>query len=214
MPRPALLAVLLPALLPALLLAAPVPVAAQQARPQTPAAQAPAAQAPAQGQAQDQRQQPTRIGEFQRWIAAHTTEQGQKVCYAFTRAARSEGGPQNRATVTLTVTHRPTGRDQVAVSVGYPYPRQAEAVLTIGTQEFRSYGVVQSSAFFQSGAQLIAGFRNGREAVVRSPGPPGRGAVTDTFALAGFAAAYDAISRECPAPAPAPAPAPGRGTGR
>lgn len=198
MPRPARLAVLLPALLAAAL----APAVAQQARPQAPA--------PAQDPAQ--RQQPTRIGQFQNWIAAHTQEQGQKVCYAFTRAARSEGGPQNRATVTLTVTHRPTGRDQVAVSVGYPYPRQAEAVLTIGTQEFRSYGVVQSSAFFQSGAQLIAGFRNGREAVVRSPGPPGRGAVTDTFPLAGFTAAYDAISRECPAAAPAPAPP--RGAGR
>jgi hypothetical protein len=196
MPRPAFLA----ALLPALLAAALAPAAAQQARPQ--------AQAPAQGQApaQDQRQQPTRIGEFRNGIAAHTLEQGQKVCYAFTRATRSEGGPQNRSTVTLTVTHRPTGRDQVAVSVGYPYPRQAEAVLTIGTQEFRSYAVVQSSAFFQSGAQLIAGFRNGREAVVRSPGPPGRAAATDTFPLAGFAAAYDAISRECPAAAPTPAP--------
>lgn len=184
---PALLAALLPALLAAVL----APAAAQQARPQA--------------QDQAQRPQPTRIDQFQNWIAAHTQEQGQKVCYAFTRAARSEGGPQNRATVTLTVTHRPSGRDQVAVSVGYPYPRQAEAVMTIGPQEFRSYGVVQSSAFFQSGAQLIASFRNGREAVVRSPGPQGRGAATDTFPLAGFAAAYAAISRECPAPAAAPA---------
>lgn len=151
----------------------------------------------AQGQ---QRPQPTRIGTFQNWIAAHTQEQGQKVCYAFTPAARSEGGPQNRGPVTLTVTHRPAGRDQVALSVGYSYPRQAEAVLTIGAQEFRSYGVVQSSAFFQSGAQLIAALRNGREAVARSPGPPGRPAVTDAFPLAGFSAAYEAISRECPAP--------------
>lgn len=187
------------ALLPALLAMALAPAAAQPARSQAPT--------PAQDQAQ--RQQPTRIGEFRNWIAAHTQEQGQKVCYAFTRATRSEGGPQNRTTVTLTVTHRPTGRDQVAVSVGYPYPRQAEAVLTIGTQEFRSYAVVQSSAFFQSGAQLIADFRNGREAVVRSPGPQGRGAATDTFPLTGFAAAYAAISRECPAAASSRAPARG-----
>jgi invasion protein IalB len=163
------------------------------------------AQAQAQTQAQGQaaRAQPTRIGTFQNWIAAHTQEQGQKVCYAFTNPTRSEGGPQNRSTVTLTVTHRSTGRDQVAVSVGYPYARQAEAVLTVGTTEFRSYATVQSSAFFQNGAQLIGAFRNGREAVVRSPGPPGRGAVTDTFPLAGFSAAYEAISRECPAPRPA-----------
>lgn len=156
---------------------------------------------------QQPRPTPQRLGNFQSWTAASTQENGQKVCYAFTRAARSEGGPQNRSTVTLTVTHRPSGRDQVAVSVGYPYPRGAEAVLAVGSQEFRSYGVVQSSAFFQNGAQLIAAFRNGREAVVRSPGPPGRGAVTDAFPLAGFAAAYEAIGRECPAQAPQQRPA-------
>jgi len=161
---------------------------------------APAAAQQAQAQSQAQRPQPTRIGTFQNWIAAHAQEQGQKVCYAFVRASRSEGGPQNRGAVTLTVTHRPTGRDQVAVSAGYPYPRQAEAVMTVGNAEFRSYGVVQSNAFFQNGAQMIAAFRGGRDAVVRSPGPPGRGAVTDTFPLAGFSAAYEAISRECPPP--------------
>ena len=149
--------------------------------------------------AQQQRAAPQRLGNFQSWTAASTQENGQRVCYAFARAARSEGGPQNRANVTLTVTHRASGRDQVAVSVGYAYPRQAEAVLSVGNQEFRSYGTVQASAFFQSGAQLIAAFRGGREAVVRSPGPPGRGAVTDTFPLSGFSAAYEAISRECPA---------------
>jgi invasion protein IalB len=139
-----------------------------------------------------------RLGSFQSWTAATHQENGQKVCYAFARAARSEGAPQNRQTVTLTVTHRPGGRDQVAISVGYPYPRQAEAILNIGAAEFRSYGVVAASAFFQNGAQLIQAFRNGRDAVVRSPGPPGRGAVTDSFTLAGFSAAYEAISRECP----------------
>jgi invasion protein IalB len=147
--------------------------------------------------AAQQRQEPARIGTFQSWTAATHQESGQKVCYAFTRAARSEGGPANRGVVTLTVTHRLGGRDQVAVSVGYAYARAAEAVMTVGSQEFRSYGVVQSSAFFQNGAQLIAAFRNGREAVARSPGPAGR-PVTDVFTLAGFTAAYEAISRECP----------------
>jgi invasion protein IalB len=152
--------------------------------------------------AQQQRSQgPQRLGAHGAWTAATHEENGQKVCYAFTRAARSEGAPGNRGAVTLTVTHRVNGRDQVAVSAGYPLPRQAEAVMTVGTQEYRSYGVVQTNAFFQNGAQLIAAFRGGREAVTRSPGPPGRGAVTDTFALNGFSAAYDAISRECPAQA-------------
>ena len=154
--------------------------------------------------AQQARREPQALGSFGSWTAATLAqESGQKICYAFARPARSEGGPANRGGPTLTVTHRPGGRDQVAVSAGYALPRGAELVMTIGTQEFRSYAVAQSNAFFQSGAQLIAAFRNGREAVARSPGPPGRGAVTDTFALAGFSAAYEAISRECPAPRPA-----------
>ncbi len=145
-------------------------------------------------------QGPQRLGAFQNWTAATHQENGQKVCYAFTRATRSEGAAQNRQSVTLTVTHRPAGRDQVAVSVGYALPRQAETVLSIGSAEHKSYGVVQSSAFFQSGSALIGAFRNGRDAVVRSPGPNGRGTVTDTFSLSGFSAAYEAISRECPPP--------------
>jgi invasion protein IalB len=152
-------------------------------------------------QQQQQRAQPTQLGRHGTWTAATTQEGGQKVCYAFARAGSSEGAPGNRGAVTLTVTHRPSGRDQVAVSVGYPFARGAETVLTVGNQEFRSYATVQSSAFFQNGAQLIAAFRGGREAVARSPGPPGRGQVTDTFPLNGFSAAYDAINRECPAAA-------------
>jgi invasion protein IalB len=153
----------------------------------------------AEAQGQAQRAQPQRLGNHQNWTAATHQESGQKVCYAFTRAASSEAAPPNRQNVTLTVTHRPGGRDQVAVSVGYALPRGAESVLTVGNNEFRSYGVVQSSAFFQNGDGLIRAFRAGRDAVARTPGPNGRPPVSDTFSLVGFTAAYEAISRECPA---------------
>lgn len=157
--------------------------------------------AAAQQAQQPNRAQPQRLGVHNAWTAATHQENGQKVCYAFTRAARSEGGPADRqaAAVTLTVTHRQGGRDQVAVSVGYAFPRGAEVVLNVGNTEAKSYGVVQSSAFFQNGGTLVAAFRNGRDATARSPAPTGRGTVTDTFSLSGFTAAYEAISRECPA---------------
>jgi invasion protein IalB len=161
----------------------------------------------AEAQGQAQRAQPQRLGNHQNWTAATHQENGQKVCYAFTRAASSEQAPPNRQTVTLTVTHRPGGRDQISVSVGYALPRGAETVLTVGSNEFRSYGVVQSSAFFQNGEGVIRAFRGGREAVARTPGPTGgtptggtpARPVSDTFSLSGFTAAYEAISRECPA---------------
>jgi invasion protein IalB len=154
---------------------------------------------PLTAQGQTQRAQPQRLGNHQNWTAATHQDGGQKVCYAFTRASSSEAAPPNRQNVTLTVTHRPGGRDQVAVSVGYALPRGAESVLTVGSNEFRSYGVVQSSAFFQNGDGLIRAFRAGRDAVARTPGPTGRPPVSDTFSLVGFTAAYEAISRECPA---------------
>jgi hypothetical protein len=46
----------------------------------------------------------------------------------------------------------------------------------------------------------VAAFRGGAQAVARGPRAGGRGTATDTFSLAGFSAAYDAISQECPAP--------------
>ena len=156
-------------------------------------AQAPRGQAPAR---------PARMGEFQSWTAATHTENGQKVCYAFARARSAEGVPGREATsVMLLVTHRANGRDQVAARVAYPYARGAEPRLTIGTTELPFY-VSADTAFARDGRAVVAALRGGSEARLRGPGPNGRGAANDAFPLAGFAQAYEAISRECPAAAP------------
>ena len=59
------------------------------------------------------------------------------------------------------------------------------------------------TAFARDGRAVVTALRGGREALHRGPGPNGRGQATDTFALAGFVQAYEAISRECPVPPPA-----------
>lgn len=156
-------------------------------------------------------QGPQRIGEFQAWTAATHSEGGQKVCYAFTRATRSEGVPNRAANnVLLVVTHRPKGRDQVALQSGYAYPRGAggntdPVQVSVGgtTLGFYTSG---NSAFARDNKAALAAFKGGREAVARGPLPNGaRGQANDSFSLAGFSAALDAISRECPASSPAPA---------
>ncbi len=146
---------------------------------------------------------PHRLGEFQSWTAATHTEGGQKICYAFARASRTEGVPsRNAQSVMLVVTHRPNGRDQVAFRAGYSYPRNSDGgdpvKITVGQTELPFY-TAQDSAFARDGRAAVAAFRNGRDAVARGPGPNGRGQASDTVSLAGFSAAYDAISRECPA---------------
>jgi invasion protein IalB len=152
-------------------------------------AAAPAAQAPAG---------PRALGSFQDWTAATHTEAGKKVCYAFTRASKTEGGG-SRQNVILTVTHRQQGRDQVALRAGYTYARNAEVELKIGAAEFPFY-TAQDNAFAREGVKVVAAFKNGAAVVASGPGPQGRGTAVDNFSLSGFSAAYDAINRECPPP--------------
>ena len=144
-----------------------------------------AAQAPA----------PRKLGDYQDWTAAVHNEAGQKVCYAFTRASRTD--PQ-RDGVILTVTHRTGGRDQVALTAGYTYPRNAAVTVAVGTTQLAFY-TGGNSAFARDGRAAVAAFRAGANAVARGPRAGGRGTANDTFSLSGFSAAYDAISQECPA---------------
>jgi hypothetical protein len=146
---------------------------------------------------------PAMIGEFQSWTAASHQESGQKVCYAFTRARNIDGVPGRDANnVMLLVTHRTNGRDQVAVRVGFNFARGAEGRLIVATGDFPMQ-TSGDTAFARDGRAVVAALRAGREALHRGPGPNGRGQATDTFALAGFTQAYEAINRECPPPAPA-----------
>jgi invasion protein IalB len=139
--------------------------------------------------AEQQQARPRKLGDFQSWIAATYMEGGQKVCYAFAKASRQG--------VLLTVTHRHSGRDTVTVSAGYAYPRNAEATAVVGGTELPFY-TAGSTAAARDGAAAVRAFRNGREAVLRGPGANGRGTVSDSFPLAGFSGAYEAISKECP----------------
>jgi hypothetical protein len=138
---------------------------------------------------------PRQLGTFRDWTAATYQENGQKICYAFTRASKAE---PNRQGVVLMVTHRPGGRDAVAIAAGYAYPRNAEVTVAIGQTNLRFY-TAGNSAFARDGAAAVAAMRGGSRATARGPGAGGRGTANDQFSLAGFSAAHDAISRECPA---------------
>lgn len=150
-----------------------------------------------------QQASPRLLGEHQSWTAAVHTENGQKVCYAFARASRAEGAPGREAgSAMLIVTHRPGSRDEVALRSGFPHGRGAEVTLAVGQTSAKMH-TNGSTAFVPAGEgrAVAQAMRGGREAVSRGPGPNGRGTASETFPLAGFAAAHDAIGRECPAAA-------------
>jgi invasion protein IalB len=165
------------------------PALAQQAQP-APVKKKPVAAAPKTAS-------PKAIGTFDDWTAATHQEAGQPVCYAFTRVQNSIPAVAGRGPVSLTVTQRVSGRDAVAIEAGFPYAPNA-TVNVQADQTGLDFYTHQRAAFARNGRDAVAAFRASSRAIARSPGPHDA-TVTDTFSLKGFTAAYDAISKACPA---------------
>ncbi len=140
---------------------------------------------------------PKSIGKFDDWQAATHAEAGQPVCYAFTRAQSSAPAVPGRGDVVLTVTQRSSGRDAVAISAGFAYAPNAEVQVTVDKADLGFYTSARS-AFARDGHAATVAFTAARTAVAKSPGPRNT-AVSDTFSLRGFTAAYAAINKACPA---------------
>jgi hypothetical protein len=140
---------------------------------------------------------PKMLGQFDDWIAATHEEAGQPTCYAFVRAKNSVPALPGRGEVVLTVTQRPTGRDWVAITAGFPYAKDAAVTVQVDTAGLDFY-TAQSDAFARYGKAVVAAFQKGEQALARSPGPR-NAQVVDTFSLRGFSAAYAAINKACPA---------------
>jgi invasion protein IalB len=138
-----------------------------------------------------------KLATFDDWTAAIHQEGGQTVCYAFVRAQNSVPAVAGRGDVVLTVTERQTGRDAVAISAGFAYAAGADVLVQIDQAGLHFY-TAQRNAFARDGGATVAAMMKGRQAVARSPGPHGA-QVTDTFSLRGFAQAYAAIVKACPA---------------
>jgi hypothetical protein len=141
---------------------------------------------------------PKPLGKFDDWIAATHQEGGQTVCYAFVRAKNSTPVLPGRDGVILTVTERPSGRDAVAISAGFIYPKGATVTVQVDTVGLDFY-TAQSNAFARDGKAAVAALQKGDVALARSPGPRAGQTVVDTFSLQGFGAAYAAINKACPA---------------
>jgi hypothetical protein len=99
--------------------------------------------------------------------------------------------------VILTVTQRPTGRDAVAITAGYIYPKNATVTMQVGTTAFDFY-TSGSDAFARDGHAVVVAFQKGDAALTRSPSPREGQVIADTYSLRGFSAAYAAINKACP----------------
>ena len=135
-------------------------------------------------------------GKFGDWTAATYGSGANKVCYAFTAARHSKPVLRKRGAVVLTVTERAGVHDEVTLSAGYTYPKDAKVSLKIGAAAIDFY-TQGGTAFTTGGAQAVAALQRSNAAQAVSTGPHGHD-VTDDFSLAGFSDAYGAITGACP----------------
>jgi hypothetical protein len=135
-------------------------------------------------------------GKFGNWTAATYGHGADKACYAFTNATHSDPAIAKRGAVMLTVTERHGMHDEVTLTAGYTYPKDAKVTVSVNGQPIDFY-TQGDTAFTTDGHGAIEAFRNGANAEAKGTTPHGH-VVTDDFSLGGFSDAYKAISTACP----------------
>ncbi|MBX6322610.1 MAG: invasion associated locus B family protein [Rhodospirillaceae bacterium] len=140
------------------------------------------------------------IGKFDDWTAASFEEQAGKGCFVVSVPKKSEGKYTRRDPTYVHVTHRPAmnTRDVVSVTAGYTYKPGSTVKVTIGDETFTLF-TKEGAAWADDAldAKLVEAMKKGDTMVVE--GTSSRGTLTtDTYSLAGFTAAYEAIGKACP----------------
>ena len=135
-------------------------------------------------------------GQFGDWTAATYGTGLAKICYAFTKPQLTTPAVPGRGLAMLTVTERHGSHDEVSITPGFTYPKQAVVSMALGKDKIPFY-VQDNVAFTDNVNEALEGFAKQDDTIVTSTGPRGK-KFTDKFSLTGFSAAYKAISKACP----------------
>ncbi|MSP50047.1 MAG: hypothetical protein EXQ95_12075 [Alphaproteobacteria bacterium] len=145
-------------------------------------------------------QAPKELGSFEKWSAFSYQEQGKPVCYLAAQPTESKGGPPKRGDIFLMVTHRPAQKaaDVVSFVAGYDLKPASEAEATVGGQVYKLFtkGDRAWAADEKTDKALVQALVKGATLVVKAAPPRGPES-TDSFALAGFGKAHQAIDQAC-----------------
>lgn len=143
----------------------------------------------------------TELGVYKDWTAYYYTEGKNVVCYMASTPKKEEGNYKVRGDIYAIVTHRPADKSYGVVSfmAGYPYKKGASVVVKIGTTAFNNLFSDGENAWAPDNItdkKLVEAMKRGERMTVE--GISARGTKTkDTYSLAGFSGAYNAISAKC-----------------
>jgi hypothetical protein len=146
--------------------------------------------------------QPRLLGQYADWGAYTATPGGKKVCFALAKpkSSKTEPAGRKRDQAYLFISTRPAEnvRNEVSVTIGYPFKTSSDATAEIGTAKFGMY-TLNDGAWIKNVAEearMVEAMRKGSDLVIK--GTSGRGTVsTDQFSLKGLTEALNRADQEC-----------------
>lgn len=141
------------------------------------------------------------LGGFRDWDAfLDRTAKGEKSCYAIT--VPKDTAPKNvrRGEIYIMVTQWPSAKvkNEVSIAAGYPFKKDTQVTLTIDKKSYRLFvqGERAWSTDAKQDAEITAAMRKGATMIIK--GISSRNTeTTDTYSLAGFSSALNAITQAC-----------------
>ena len=137
------------------------------------------------------------------WSAYVWTENGNKVCYIFSKPTKQEGDYSRRGEPYAMVSRRMGGKtsEEVSVTSGYPYDEKSKVRLKIDGKNYALSLIDKELAWADEAvvkdATIVRSMVKGLTLSVRGTSKKGTFSL-DTYSLRGFSAARKAIVKACP----------------
>jgi len=142
------------------------------------------------------------LGQYADWGAYTASPGGNKICFVLSKPKSSKTEPEGRKRDPsfMFVSTRPADnvRNEVSVSIGYPFKTSSDATAEVGAAKFAMY-TQNDGAWIKNVAEearMVEAMRKSTELTVK--GTSGRGTLSvDQYSLKGLPQALDRIGQEC-----------------
>jgi Invasion associated locus B (IalB) protein len=146
-------------------------------------------------------QQGTILGSYRDWDALVLNRgNGEKICYMISIPKSKQPSSVTHGEVYITITHRPRRKvtNEVNLVVAYDFRTGSEVRGSIGSSRYTMFTEGKGAWNYDQSddTKMIGGMKRGNTLVISATSARGTN-TSYRFSLAGFTAAYNAITQEC-----------------
>lgn len=141
-----------------------------------------------------------KTGAFGDWLVHQNAGDGPKTCFAASQPQTKEPAGANRSKIVLYVSAWPKDgvKAEFSAKMGYPMSPDAPVSATVDNADFKLFADADRAYVADAAqeAKLIEAMKAGSKIVLKATSTRGT-QTTDTYSLAGFGQALDAITSAC-----------------